>query len=93
MPPILATLSLRRGDTDIGALQGFPDGTITVVDQVAEGELVATRWTARGTNAGQLMGMPPTGKQVTVNGVTYARIADGRAREAWLSWDTLSMMQ
>jgi steroid delta-isomerase-like uncharacterized protein len=74
-------------------LTGFPDGTITVDDQIAEGELVATRWTARGTNAGQLMGMPPTGKQVTVNGITYARIADGRAREAWLSWDTLSMMQ
>jgi predicted ester cyclase len=38
------------------------------------------------------MGMPPTGKQVTVSGITYARIADGKAREAWLSWDTFSMM-
>jgi steroid delta-isomerase-like uncharacterized protein len=74
-------------------LTGFPDGTITVDDQIAEGELVATRWTARGTHTGELMGMPPTGKQVTVSGITYARIADGRAREAWLSWDTLSMMQ
>jgi steroid delta-isomerase-like uncharacterized protein len=74
-------------------LTGFPDGTITVDDQIAEGELVATRWTGRGTNTGELMGMPPTGRQVTVSGITYSRIADGRAREAWLSWDTLSMMQ
>jgi steroid delta-isomerase-like uncharacterized protein len=74
-------------------LTGFPDGAITVDDQIAEGERVATRWTGRGTNAGELMGMAPTGKQVTVSGITYSRIADGRAREAWLTWDTLSMMQ
>jgi steroid delta-isomerase-like uncharacterized protein len=74
-------------------LAGFPDGTITIDDQIAEGEFVATRWTGRGTNTGELMGMPPTGKQVTVEGITYSRIADGKAHEAWLVWDTLSMMQ
>jgi steroid delta-isomerase-like uncharacterized protein len=74
-------------------LTGFPDGTITVDDQIAEGDLVATRWTGRGTNTGELMGMPPTGKQVTVDGMTFSRIVDGKAREAWLSWDTLAMMQ
>jgi steroid delta-isomerase-like uncharacterized protein len=74
-------------------LTGFPDSAIIVDDQIAEGELVATRWTGRGTNTGELMGMPPTGKQVTVSGITYSRIADGKAREAWVSWDTLSLMQ
>jgi steroid delta-isomerase-like uncharacterized protein len=74
-------------------LTGFPDGTITVDDQIAEGELVATRWSARGTNTGELMGMPATGKQVTMAGITFARIVEGKAREAWLSWDTLSLMQ
>jgi steroid delta-isomerase-like uncharacterized protein len=74
-------------------LAGFPDGTITIDDQIAEGEFVATRWTGRGTNTGELMGMPPTGKQVTVEGITYSRIADGKTREAWLIWDTLSMVQ
>ena len=71
----------------------FPDSTITIDDQIAEGEFVATRWTGRGTNTGELMGMPPTGKQVIVEGITYSRIADSKAREAWLIWDTLSMMQ
>jgi steroid delta-isomerase-like uncharacterized protein len=74
-------------------LTGFPDGALSIDDQIAEGEFVATRWTARGTNTGELMGMPPTGKQVTVEGLTYARIADGKTREAWVSWDTLSVLQ
>jgi predicted ester cyclase len=78
---------------DTGEVVYFPDGTITVDAQIAEGEFVATRWTGRGTNTGELMGMPPTGKQVTVEGITYSRIADGKTREAWLIWDTLSMMQ
>lgn len=74
-------------------LTGFPDGGITVDDQIAEGEIVATRWTGRGTNTGELMGMPPTGRQVTVDGITYLRIVNGKAREAWIIWDTLGMMQ
>jgi steroid delta-isomerase-like uncharacterized protein len=74
-------------------LAAFPDGTITVDHQIAEGDWVATRWTGRGTNTGELMGMPPTGKEVTVEGITYSRVADGKAHEAWLIWDTLSMLQ
>jgi steroid delta-isomerase-like uncharacterized protein len=74
-------------------LTGFPDGALTVDDQIAEGDVVATRWTARGTNTGELMGMPPTGKEVTVEGITYSRITDGKAAEAWISWDTLAMAQ
>jgi steroid delta-isomerase-like uncharacterized protein len=74
-------------------LAAFPDGTITIDHQIAEGDFVATRWTGRGTNTGELMGMPPTGKEVTVEGITYSRVADGKAHEAWLIWDTLSMLQ
>ena len=74
-------------------LTAFPDGTITVDEQIAEGELIATRWTGRGTNTGELMGMPPTGKEITIRGITYGRIVDGTAREAYVIWDTLAMMQ
>jgi steroid delta-isomerase-like uncharacterized protein len=74
-------------------LAGFPDGSITVDEQIAEGDVVATRWTGRGTNTGDLMGMPASGRQVTVSGLTYSRIADGKARESWITWDTLSMLQ
>lgn len=74
-------------------LTGFPDGAITVDELIAEGDRVATRWTGRGTNTGELMGIPPTGKQVTVIGMTITRIIDGKAREGWTTWDTLAMMQ
>jgi steroid delta-isomerase-like uncharacterized protein len=74
-------------------LTGFPDGRITVDRQIAEGDLVVNRWTARGTNTGELLGMPPTGKQVTVTGITIGRIEGGKLREDWTSWDTLGMLQ
>lgn len=74
-------------------LTGFPDGAITADEIIAEGDVVATRWTGRGTNKGELMGMPPTGRQVTVTGMTFTRIVNGKAREDWTTWDTLAMMQ
>src|SRR5918995_1656005 len=74
-------------------LTAFPDGTITVEDQIAEGDTVATRWTGRGTNTGELMGLPATGRQVTIEGVSYARITDAKVRETWITWDTLALMQ
>ena len=45
----------------------YPDVRITVNDQIAEGDKVATRWTGRGKHDGELMGISPTGKQVTVS--------------------------
>jgi steroid delta-isomerase-like uncharacterized protein len=74
-------------------LTAFPDGAITVDDQIAEGDIVASRWTGRGTNTGELMGMPPTGRQITVEGISYNRFADDKVREAWIIWDTFAMMQ
>ena len=76
-----------------GYLAAFPDGTITIEDQLAEGDLVATRWTGRGTHRGELMGIPPTGKQVTVTGLTISRVVKGKVVEEWTNWDTLGMLQ
>jgi steroid delta-isomerase-like uncharacterized protein len=74
-------------------LAGFPDGRITIDEQLAEGDLVATRWTGRGTQQGELMGIPPTGKQVTVSGITISRVKGGKVVEEWSNWDTLGMLQ
>jgi steroid delta-isomerase-like uncharacterized protein len=74
-------------------LSAFPDGRITVDEQLAEGDLVATRWTGRGTQQGELMGIPPTGKQVTVSGITISRVENGKVVEEWSNWDTLGMLQ
>lgn len=71
----------------------FPDVTIVVDEQIAEGDSVVTRWTARGTHEGELFGMPATGKQATVTGITINRINNGKLVEARTNWDTLGLLQ
>lgn len=71
----------------------FPDARITVEEQLAEGDLVATRWSGRGTHEGELMGISPTGKQVTVSGLTISRVVGGKIVEEYQNWDTFGMMQ
>lgn len=71
----------------------YPDLRVTVEDQVAEGVLVVTRWTARGTHRGELMGIAPTGKQITVAGVIIDRVAGGRVEAEWAYYDALGMLQ
>jgi predicted ester cyclase len=39
------------------------------------------------------MGIPPTGKQVTVGGITISRLKDGKVIEEWTNWDTLGLLQ
>jgi steroid delta-isomerase-like uncharacterized protein len=74
--------------------EGIPDLAVTVDDQLACGEKVATRWTAHGTHDGDLMGLGPTGRSATVTGITVQRIQDGRQiAEGWTSWDALGLFQ
>ncbi len=74
-------------------LTAYPDTHFTIEDQIAEGDRVVTRWTARGTHKGPLMGIPPTGKQVTVAGISIDRVVNGKLVEDWTSYDALGMMQ
>lgn len=71
----------------------FPDTQMTVEDQVAEGDKVATRWTARATHQGELMGIPPSGNRIEVTGISIDRIVDGKVVESWDNYDALGMMQ
>ena len=73
--------------------EAFPDFKVTVEDQIAEGDKVATRWTAHGTHEGQFQGMLPTGKQMTMAGITIFRIANGKLVEGWTNPDVLDLMQ
>ncbi|GAC1360591.1 MAG: ester cyclase [Ktedonobacteraceae bacterium] len=74
-------------------LAAFPDLQMTIEDLVAEGDRVALRWTCRGTHRGELMGIPPTGRQVTVTGIEINRFAGGKSIEHWLNNDTFGMLQ
>jgi steroid delta-isomerase-like uncharacterized protein len=73
--------------------EAFSDSKFEIEDQFAEGDFVITRWTATGTQDGELMGMPATGKHVTISGITIDRFEDGKVAEGWTNWDTLGMMQ
>lgn len=64
--------------------RAYPDAQITVEDQLVGGDRVVTRWTGCGTQTGELMGMPPTGKQVVVPGIQIDRlISNGKIVESW----------
>ena len=71
----------------------FPDMLITVDDQVAEGDRVATRWAATGTHQGELAGIPPTGKQVKVSAMSITRFEGGKIAEEWELADQMGLMQ
>src|SRR5919112_4230235 len=63
-----------------------PDICFTVEDQIAEGDMVVTRWTARGTHREEFLGIPPTGSQITMSGIEFDRVIDGKIDEAWVSY-------
>jgi len=71
----------------------FPDMQISVDDLIAEGDKVVIRWTARGINFGPFLGMPATGKPVTVTGITIEPKVDGMTVEGWNNFDQLGMLQ
>jgi steroid delta-isomerase-like uncharacterized protein len=71
----------------------FPNVQLKVEDQIAEGDKVMTRWTAQGTHQGDFMGVPATGNQIMISGVTIFRMAGGKLFEGWNHPDLLSLFQ
>lgn len=65
----------------------------TIEDVIAEGDRVVVRWTNSGTHVGDFLGIPATGKSVTVAGIDIYRVQDGRMAEHWHVIDQLSMLQ
>ena len=66
---------------------GIPDFRIEVKTMVAEAEMVAVRWEANGTHSGSLAGEVPTGRAVTLYGITLYRFEDGLIAEDWEATD------
>jgi len=79
-----AVLQLRRA---------FPDLHIVVQDVIGSHGLVAIRSTMYGTQRGEFMGIPPTGRRVVVPGLDMVRIRHGRATEHWGYLDQDLMMK
>jgi predicted ester cyclase len=68
-------------------------GTHTIEDQIAEGDKVVTRLTARGVQEGDLPGIPRTGNQMEMTAVVIHRIENGRLAEKWSEKDLLRLLQ
>ena len=76
----------------------FPDYRLTILEQLAEGERVATIWEGQGTHQGEwaspIGSVPPTGKAVRWTGTTTLQVTDGKIREVLGSnWDHLAILQ
>jgi steroid delta-isomerase-like uncharacterized protein len=71
----------------------FEHLNVTVEDMVAEGTKVTARFTARGIHKGQFMGLPPTGKPITMTGIEIFRIENGKIVELWGEANMLGLMQ
>jgi steroid delta-isomerase-like uncharacterized protein len=71
----------------------FPDLHFIVEDMVAEGDKVATRVGISATHRGELLGIPPTEKQLTFTAMELYRLAEDKIDEQWVNVDTLGMMQ
>jgi predicted SnoaL-like aldol condensation-catalyzing enzyme len=82
-----------------GAVEGtqaFRDGAEArweVQELFSAGDRVVARWIGTGTHSGELMGVAPTGKSLTVDAISIFRISEGKLAEEWTVWDTLGLLQ
>jgi len=106
LAPELFTADHRMHDPQVPAGEG-PDGMVGAVsvyqegvaghwgieDIFSSGDRVVVRWTGTGTHVGEVNGIPPTGKEISVDAISIHRMADGRIAETWEVWDTLGFLQ
>src|SRR6266540_5257032 len=89
------------GDTDVDGLKqeaqmyraAFPDLKATLLGSCAEGDTVSTFWRMSGTHEKPLMGIEPTGNEVTVEGISFDRYRNGKLVESFTQWDTLRFLR
>ena len=71
----------------------FQDTEFEINDLILEGNKVAARLTVSGTHKGALMGIPATGKRVSITGTSITHFRDGKQVESWASYDQLGMLR
>ncbi len=71
----------------------FPDIHVTIEDAFAAGDKAAARWSATMTHRGDHLGVPASGKQVRITGISLVKIANGKIVAGWDNWDEMTMMR
>jgi steroid delta-isomerase-like uncharacterized protein len=68
------------------------DPHFTIEDLIEEGDKVVVRWTNNGTNIGDFLGVPATGKPFSIQGIDIYRLQDGKLAEHWHVVDVFGQM-
>ena len=71
----------------------LPDLHAIIHDQLADEHKVATRKTLRGTHQGELMGIPPTGRAITIEVLDIRAVKDGKSTDHWNLVDQLGLLK
>jgi steroid delta-isomerase-like uncharacterized protein len=71
----------------------FPDLKEDLLDIVASGDTVATRWVLTGSLQQEYLGLPANGQAIRVEGMNFYRLKDGRVTDLWTQFDGVAMMQ
>lgn len=72
---------------------GFPDLHWTIEDTVTEKDKVVVVWNFTGTHKGEFMGVPPTNRKVSTDGITIHELANGKIMDSYVNWDIWGLMQ
>jgi len=89
------------GDADIAGVKrqaegyraAFPDLHMTILGACAEGDTACVLWRCTGTHTKPFMGVAPTGRKMTVEGIVFDRYRNGKLVESFAQWDTLGFLQ
>lgn len=71
----------------------FSESRVRIIMQIAEDDLVATRWEFAARHTGDYVGHAPTGRTAVWTGIQIDRIADGRIVESWVDWDKYRLLE
>src|SRR6266508_1307963 len=71
----------------------FPDMKVTVLALCGEADLVCMHWRCAGTHEKRFLGVEPTGKKITIEGITFDRFRNGKLIESFAQWETLGLLQ
>ena len=91
--PEIANLDTYKQHVALYAAAFPAEGGVEIEDMVAQEDQVVVRWTWRVTHEGEYMGIPPTGNQVIMTGITFHRFTEGKVAENWHEYDALGFMQ
>ncbi|RQH02497.1 ester cyclase [Natrarchaeobius oligotrophus] len=80
-------------EAESGFRRAFPDYSMGLLHATGDGEFVSQHWMITGTHEGEFMGIPPTGNEVTYDGMAFHRLENGAIAESWWITNRLRLLR